>query len=83
MGDTKLVAFGANGRRVGDSHPKAVLTNHEVDLLLELRNEGYSLSWLAEKFEVAKTTVHSIVSGRTRATLPATYRTSGAHVGRF
>jgi hypothetical protein len=74
------VALSATGKRVGESHPKATLTDHEVDLLLELRDEGFSLSWLAEKFEIAKTTAHSIVTGRTRATQPATYRTQKPHV---
>ena len=76
------VAVSATGRRVGESHPKAMLTNHEVDLLLELRDDGYSLSWLAAKFEIAMTTAHSIVTGRTRATLPAGYRTVTPHVRR-
>ena len=61
-----LVAVNARGSAIGEDHPRAVLTNHEVDLLLELRAEGYSYAWLADKFEVAKSTVFGICTGRTR-----------------
>ena len=32
----KIVKLNEKGRRIGDSHPKATLSDHEVDLLLEL-----------------------------------------------
>jgi hypothetical protein len=51
----------------GQNHPKAVLTDHEVELLLELRAEGYFYRVLAEKFEVSRSTVQDICAGRTRA----------------
>lgn len=62
-----LVAVNERGHVVGQSHPRAVLTDHEVELLLELRGEGYSLGWLARKFEVSKGCVQGIVSGRNRS----------------
>ena len=30
------------------------LTHHEIGLLLQLREEGYSYAWLAVKFEISK-----------------------------
>ena len=54
------------GRRIGESHPRAVLTDHEVDLMFELRDEGYSIRWLARKFEVSTGCVWKIVTGRRR-----------------
>lgn len=68
--------FGVNerGQRVGESHPGAVLTDHEVDLLLALREEGYSLAWLAKKFEVHKQTVAKICSGQRRCQTVVAYR---------
>lgn len=30
------------------------LTHHEIGLLLQLRDEGYSYAWLAVKFEISK-----------------------------
>lgn len=32
----KIVKLNEKGHRIGDSHPRAVLSDHEVDLLLEL-----------------------------------------------
>jgi hypothetical protein len=58
--------FGESGNRIGESHPRAVLTDHEVGLLLQLREEGYSYPWLAAKFEVSTMSVRSICRGRTR-----------------
>lgn len=58
--------YGESGKRVGESHHKAVLTDHEVDLMLELREEQKTYSWLAEKFEIPVMTVRSICRGRTR-----------------
>ena len=37
------------GRRVGESHPKASLSDHEVELMLTLREEGMTYAWLVEK----------------------------------
>lgn len=54
------------GNRIGESNPRAELTDREVDQLLELRAEGYSYGWLARKFEVAKSTVQDWCSGRRR-----------------
>lgn len=67
-------AVNERGMRIGESHPGAVLTDHEVDLLLELRDEGYSYSWLAEKFEVSKGTVAKICTGQRRCQHPAAWR---------
>ena len=58
--------YAQSGNLIGESHHKAVLTNHEVDLLLELREEGKTYVWLAEKFEIPVVSVKSICSGRTR-----------------
>lgn len=62
----RLLQFSENGRRIGETHHKAILTDHEVSLLLDLREEGNTYAWLAEKFEISKMTVRSICRGRTR-----------------
>ena len=62
------------GLLIGEDHPKAVLTDAEVVLLLELRGEGYGYDWLAAKFEVSKSCVQKICTGKTRATVPVSYR---------
>lgn len=66
IGRRKLLKFSENGRRIGESNPKAVLTDHEVELMLNLREEGYSYPWLSDKFEIPVMTVRSICRGRTR-----------------
>jgi hypothetical protein len=66
LGRRRLLKFNDLGRRIGETHHKAVLTDHEVELLLQLREEGMTYTWLAEKFEIPKMTVRSICRGRTR-----------------
>ena len=68
------VAVNEQGRVVGESHPRAVLSDHEVDLLLELQAQGYSYRWLAAKFEVTKSCVAKIVRGEHRAQIVAAWR---------
>lgn len=63
----KLVAVNARGVRIGESHPKAVLTDNEIDVLLELRAEGWGYKRLARHFDVARTTVRNICSGKFRS----------------
>ena len=58
--------YAQSGNLIGQSHHKAVLTDHEVDLMLELRDEGKTYGWLSEKFEIPVVSVKSICSGRTR-----------------
>lgn len=70
----RMLAVNDRGLLIGESHPRAVLTDRDVDLLLELRAEGYSLAWLAVKFEVSKGCVWKIVTGQRRGQLAAGFR---------
>ena len=72
----KKRAFAVNDRglRIGEDHPRAVLTDDEVDLLLELRAEGYSYAWLASKLSVSKSCVAKICRGEHRAQVAAGFR---------
>ena len=71
---TKVVAVNERGLAIGEDHPRAILKNSEVDLLLELREEGYSYGWLALKFEISKSTVRGYCTGEIRAQYAAGYR---------
>ena len=62
----RTIAVNALGRRVGDSHHNARLTDNEVDALLELHGEGWGYRKLAAKFEVSKSLVRNICKGRAR-----------------
>lgn len=74
IGRRRLLKFDESGNRIGESNPAAILSDHEVELMLELRREVgpdgrpvHSYLWLAEKFEVSRETVRSICTGRRRA----------------
>lgn len=54
------------GRRVGEEHQNAILTDAEVDLMRQLRESGKTWNWLVEKFEVPKRTVRDICAYRRR-----------------
>lgn len=69
---------------MGESHPKAKLTDHDIDLIRELatqRNDegavvkpGLSLRVLAEKFEMSKAGIQRIVNCTCRAVLPVRWK---------
>lgn len=69
----RLVGVNEQGQVVGQDHHRAVLSDHEVQLLLEMRGEGFSYEWLSAKFEVSKSCVQKICTGRSRTQVPARY----------
>lgn len=69
-----VVGVDDRGMRVGESHPKARLTDHEVALLLAMRAEGSSYNALATIFEVPKHTVAAICKGRRRVSIATQFR---------
>jgi len=54
------------GRRIGESHHRAVLTDAEVARLLDDREAGMSLAALARKWRISKSGVKGIVDGSRR-----------------
>ncbi|WP_426116293.1 hypothetical protein [Massilia sp. PWRC2] len=48
------------GRRVGEDHQNAVLTDEEVQVMRDMREQGRTYEWLADKFEVSKSSVAKI-----------------------
>jgi predicted DNA-binding protein (UPF0251 family) len=72
---TKLVGIDEHGNRVGEDHPRAKLTDHEVELIRQLHEEGgLSMREIAEKFEVAKSTIVAIVNYQRRVSYPTGWR---------
>ena len=54
-------------RNRGQLHPKAILTDHEVELLRRLREEeGGTYNHLAKQFEISKNYVVCLCTYRTR-----------------
>jgi hypothetical protein len=66
-----LVTLNELGRRIGESHPRSKLTDHEVDLVISLIDppEGekrLSYAQVAAKLEVSKSCIAHIGAGRRR-----------------
>lgn len=63
-----------NGRRVGDYHPNAKLSDGDVELLLEMHSEGWGYKLLAQKFEISPSAVRHICKGRNRCQRPERWK---------
>lgn len=63
----KLVAIGENNRRIGEDHPKAVLTNAQIDQVFDMRERGMSYGQIAMRLKVSKASIRDILSCRTRS----------------
>jgi hypothetical protein len=61
-------------RPVGEAHWNAVLTDHEALLLIAMRKDGQTYTWLAEKFEVSRSCCFDICNGRRRAVVTGVRR---------
>jgi hypothetical protein len=62
-----LIGVNKSGRRVGESHPRAVLSDSQVDLMREMHEElGIGYRRLAAKFSVSKRTVRDICAYKRR-----------------
>ena len=59
---TKPAKRNSNGYRIGDSHHNARLTDHEIELMRQLRAEGMKVRELARKFGVSKGYVSKVVA---------------------
>lgn len=74
----RVVAVNEGGKRVGEDHQRAKLTNRDVELIRELHAQGWGYQRISQKFEVAKSTVQHILRGRmTRNQVPAGWKTIG------
>lgn len=62
----KTVALNEAGRRVGESHPRAKLLDREVQQVLDLLDAGLSYAEVARKFDVSKSCIAHIATGRRR-----------------
>jgi predicted DNA-binding protein YlxM (UPF0122 family) len=52
-------------RPFGQDHPRARLTDDDVRLIRVLHADGMSFRVLAEKFEVSKRSIESVITGQT------------------
>lgn len=78
----RLVPVNDAGRRIGEDHPRAVLSDREVDLVHELHEDGMGISELARKMEVSKGCIWKILHGYRRGQVPARWRVRSDAEGR-
>jgi len=83
MKRVQYVAVNDAGRRIGESHPRAQLTDHEVDLIRELIESGMSLREVAKKFEVSFSLAGQIARYEVRAQTPSELRAVEARMPRY
>jgi hypothetical protein len=72
----KLVFVNENGKRIGQDHHRAKLTDSDIELVFYLREAGLSYRQIANKFDdipggIGKSTIRDILTGRKRAQVPA------------
>lgn len=65
----KAFKLGLGGRYFGGNHRCAVLSDHEVELVRQLHDEGLSNCVIADKMEVHQATVSHLVNFRCRRDL--------------
>lgn len=63
---TRTVQINDAGLRIGEDHPKAVLTDRDVMLFFQMRAEGMGYRRLAAIFEISKSHARNICKGRAR-----------------
>ncbi len=62
----RMVALNDRGCRIGETHPRAKLSDEDVELVFALRDEGLTLALIAQKFDVTKGAIWKILTGRRR-----------------
>lgn len=68
---TRVTWVNELGRRIGEGHQRAKLSDADVDLILALHEAGVGYARIAKKFDdlpggIAKSTVRDICTGRIR-----------------
>ncbi len=67
MGYLKTAKVNEFGRVIGEKHHRAKLSDHEIDLCLELLAEGMSKAEIARKLEISRQAVRDYELARRRA----------------
>lgn len=70
----KTVAVNERGLRIGEDHPRAELTDAEVETIRTLHADGMSYSRLAEKFEQSKGAIAKICRYERRGQFVANFK---------
>ena len=68
------VCVNAIGRTIGEDHIRAKYTNDEVEDVLRLREEGYSLAKIARMTDIPIRTIRGYLDGSRRGQHPAAWK---------
>lgn len=81
----RLVKFNNQGRRIGESHPCAVLSDHEVDLLWEMLEEREALIARLELAGAARMVIDAELTARglSYRLLAAKFEVHKRYIGRI
>lgn len=78
MNGRNRIGYNMIGRRVGESHPRAKLTDREVEMIHQLHEQhGLGYRRIAAKFECSWYTVRDIVTRGRRSSKAVRYKTVG------
>ena len=69
-----LVAYSDNGRRIGENHHKARMTDKEVELCWQLHEEGNGTRRIAKILGHPRSTICDVLTCRTRAQIAERHR---------
>lgn len=69
-----FVGVNERGQRVGETHPGAKLTDHDLDLMFELRASGMQVAEIARKFEITRKHASAVLNYRARNHLVVRWR---------
>ncbi|CUI38437.1 Uncharacterised protein [Achromobacter xylosoxidans] len=69
------VGVNEKGVRVGEDHQRATLTDHDVELMRQLREEGIGYKRLAKMFDTSVRNVRDIVNYKRRVSTPTAWKT--------
>ena len=74
MTAVKWISLNEAGRRIGEGHHRARLTDHEIDLVRQCREDGMGYDEIASKFEISRDSAKSICTYRRRAQITARFK---------
>lgn len=69
------ITLGKKGRRCGESHGRAKLTDHDVDLAHSLAQSGMTAPQIARKLGVTRGHIWRVLNGLRHAVTPEQVRT--------
>ena len=60
------LAYNEAGRRIGQGHPNARYTDREVELVQQLREQGFTFNQIQRAVGMPRSTIRDYCSGRCR-----------------